>query len=240
MEMEGRRVRRFGRGRIRSQTRSVLPLRHTVTSTAYLSNTISCWYCDYKIAALNEPLFRFGRRHARILRVWFSIGTGFGLTTLLAVTLILLWELGKAVHLFPQNKELDNLSTDLLFGFSPSVSGLSMSFTDAGYILFSTLISVSMHEFGHALAAACSEGIQMEYIAVFVAALFPGALVAFNHELLQALPQFTALRIYCAGVWHNAVVVDWFYSSCRCSCVPSTYKMKVPWYCITSMSCVQT
>lgn len=35
---------------------------------------------------------------------------------------ILLWELGKAVHLFPQNKELDNLSTDLLFGFSPSVS----------------------------------------------------------------------------------------------------------------------
>lgn len=43
MEMEGRRVRRFGRGRIRSQTRSVLPLRHTVTSTAYLSNTISCW-----------------------------------------------------------------------------------------------------------------------------------------------------------------------------------------------------
>ena len=51
-----------------------------------------------------------------------------------------------------------------------------------------------------------SEGIQMEYIAIFIATLFPGALVAFNYELLQALPQITALRVYCAGVWHNAVV----------------------------------
>lgn len=51
-----------------------------------------------------------------------------------------------------------------------------------------------------------SEGIQMEYTAVFIAVLFPGALVAFNHELLQALPRIAALRIYCAGIWHNAAV----------------------------------
>ncbi|KAF3655890.1 putative replication factor C subunit 3-like [Capsicum annuum] len=35
----------------------------------------------------------------------------------------------------------------------------------------------------------------------------PGsALVDFNHELLQALSKVSALRIYCAGVWHNAVL----------------------------------
>ncbi|KAG2689428.1 hypothetical protein I3760_09G138400 [Carya illinoinensis] len=205
MEMEGRRVRRFGRGRTRSQTRSLLPLRTTTVATAHnLSNTISCWYCDYKISVLNQPLFRFGRRHVRSLRVWFSIGIGFGLTALIGVTMILLWELGKALFLFPPNTKLGNLSTALLFGFSPSVSGLSMSLADAGYIFLSTLISVTVHEFGHALAAAC-EGMQMEYIAVFIAGLFPGALVAFDSELLQALPQFTALRVYCAGVWHNAV-----------------------------------
>ncbi|CAH9068650.1 unnamed protein product [Cuscuta europaea] len=44
----------------------------------------------------------------------------------------------------------------------------------------------------------------MEYIAVFLAVIFPGALVAFNHETLQALPKSYALRIYCAGIWHNA------------------------------------
>ncbi|XVE63066.1 hypothetical protein DITRI_Ditri06bG0170000 [Diplodiscus trichospermus] len=50
-----------------------------------------------------------------------------------------------------------------------------------------------------------SEGIQLEYIAVFLAVLFPGALVAFDYDLLQALPRLTALRVYCAGIWHNAV-----------------------------------
>ncbi|KAF8390822.1 hypothetical protein HHK36_023121 [Tetracentron sinense] len=50
-----------------------------------------------------------------------------------------------------------------------------------------------------------SEGLHIEYIAIFLAVLFPGALVAFNYELLQSLPRFTALRIYCAGIWHNAV-----------------------------------
>jgi hypothetical protein len=33
---------------------------------------------------------------------------------------ILLWELGRALHLFRQKTELGNLSTALLFGFSPS------------------------------------------------------------------------------------------------------------------------
>lgn len=46
----------------------------------------------------------------------------------------------------------------------------------------------------------------MEYFAVFLAVLFPGAMVALNHELLQTLPRFASLRIYCAGVWHNAAV----------------------------------
>lgn len=44
----------------------------------------------------------------------------------------------------------------------------------------------------------------MEYVAMFLAVLFPGAMVALNYELLQSLPRFASLRIYCAGVWHNA------------------------------------
>jgi len=51
-----------------------------------------------------------------------------------------------------------------------------------------------------------SEGIQVEYIAIFLAVLFPGALVAFDDELLQTSPKMTALRVYSAGIWHNAVV----------------------------------
>lgn len=52
---------------------------------------------------------------------------------------------------------------------------------------------------------AC-EGVKLEYVAVFIALLFPGALVAFNHDALQDSSCFSALRIYCAGIWHNTVL----------------------------------
>lgn len=51
-----------------------------------------------------------------------------------------------------------------------------------------------------------SEGVKLEYVAVFIALLFPGALVAFNHDALQDSSCFSALRIYCAGIWHNTAV----------------------------------
>lgn len=46
----------------------------------------------------------------------------------------------------------------------------------------------------------------MEYVAIFMAVLFPGALVALNYDLLENLPLFSMLRIYCAGIWHNVIV----------------------------------
>ncbi|KAJ6326436.1 hypothetical protein OIU78_013524 [Salix suchowensis] len=197
--MDGRRWRRHGRGQ--AQT-SYLPLRApTRSSRTSLSNTVSCCYCDYKISALNTSLYHFGRKQAKLLKIWFSIGVGFSLTALLGVTLILVWEFGNVLHLFHGSSDL---SSSLLFGFSPQVYGSRLSVSDAGYLLLSTLISVSVHEFGHSIAAA-SEGIPTEYIAIFLAVLFPGALVALSYELLEELQPFAALRVYCAGVWHNAV-----------------------------------
>ncbi|KAA3487237.1 membrane-bound transcription factor site-2 protease-like protein [Gossypium australe] len=184
--MRVNRARRYGAARL--PLRASPPLIHRVTATV---NAISCWYCDLKIYALNEPLFRFGRKHTMVLKLWFSIGTGFGLTALIGVTWILIWQL-----FLSSDTRLSNLFSSLLFGLSPS---LRISMSDAGYLFISTLVSVSVHEFGHAIALA-SEGIQLEYIAVFIAVLFPGALVAFDYDLLQALPRLTSLRVYCAGL----------------------------------------
>ncbi|KAH9330283.1 hypothetical protein KI387_002391, partial [Taxus chinensis] len=49
------------------------------------------------------------------------------------------------------------------------------------------------------------EGVHIEYIAVFLAVLLPGAFVAINCDRLELLSCARVLRIYCAGVWHNAV-----------------------------------
>ncbi|KAF5204364.1 Membrane-bound transcription factor site-2 protease-like protein [Thalictrum thalictroides] len=214
----GRRARRsYGGGGGRSTsntTTSVLPIRRPQHLPSF-SHTISCWYCDLKISAFNDFLFCFGRKHARFLRIWFSIGTGFGITALLGVTLILLRELLATISSLLgnayANSQFQTFDSSILFGFLPSRPSASGSTTnslaDSGYIVISTLISVAVHEFGHAISAA-SEGIQIEYIAIYIAVMFPGALVAFNYESLQTLPQRTTLRIYCAGIWHNAVILD--------------------------------
>ncbi|CAM8891182.1 unnamed protein product [Rhodiola kirilowii] len=190
-EMEGRRGKR--------RRLTLLPLR-----SSRVSNTISCYYCDFKIYAFNQPLFRFGRRYAKWLKRWFSVGVGFSLATLVGVTVIGIWEVARTVFGFGQTAAIGSIRSALIFGFSPLVSGFSISFSNFLYVFVSTLIAVTVHELGHATAAA-GEGIQMEYISVFFAVLFPGALVAFNSEVLQEVHKSIALRIYCAGIWHNAV-----------------------------------
>lgn len=149
--MEERRARRLT-GRGQQQPRPLLHLRtpHRTHNNS-LNSTLSCCYCDYKISALNDPLFRFGRKHANWLRSWFSIGVGFALTSLLGATMILLWELGVALRVFRRNAWF---SGSLLFGLSPDVYGLRLSPADAWYLVFSTVVSVSVHELGHAIAAA--------------------------------------------------------------------------------------
>uniref|UniRef100_A0A803MFL9 Uncharacterized protein n=1 Tax=Chenopodium quinoa TaxID=63459 RepID=A0A803MFL9_CHEQI len=111
--MEGRRFRR--QARIRAHT--LLPLRST-----RLSNTISCWYCDLKISRFNEPIYQFGQKYARYLRVWFSVGVGFSLSVLFGVTMILIWESVATLCLSDGSDKISDLFSSLLLGANPSVS----------------------------------------------------------------------------------------------------------------------
>lgn len=70
----------------------------------------------------------------------------------------------------------------------------------------------------------------MEYIAVFFAVLFPGALVAFNQDLLQSLPRFAVLRVYCAGIWHNAAVRSSLNMATKCLCAIVSVKFLTELY----------
>ena len=85
--MEARRARRaLGRRRPDSE----LPIRRD--AAAGDADGASSWrrcYCDVKIFALNQPLFRLGSRRAASLRRWFSAGLGFALPAILAVSLVL-------------------------------------------------------------------------------------------------------------------------------------------------------
>ncbi|KAL1547842.1 S2P endopeptidase [Salvia divinorum] len=184
------------RGGRRRGDQTLLPLRRPAR---HFAHTVSCWYCDFKCIAFNELLFRLGRRHSRILRIWFSIGIGFSLAALIGATVIILCEMAKATLMYAGITWFRDSSFSLSF----LTAGMHMSPSSMGFLCLSSFLCVLVHEFGHALAAA-SEGVQMEYIAIFCALVFPGALVAFNDASLQLLPGLASLRIYCAGIWHNA------------------------------------
>ncbi|KAM0946052.1 putative membrane-bound transcription factor site-2 protease [Dioscorea sansibarensis] len=141
--------RRVGRT-VRSQ--SILPLR----TGHRLPNSLTCWFCDFKIYAFNDQLFSFGWRHARFLKVWFAIGVAFSFVALIGSITILLWELAGNFQLHREISVHDHLSVSWLFGTTSLVPGLSLSFVDTVIIIFSTLFSVAVHELGHAIAAARS------------------------------------------------------------------------------------
>lgn len=132
------------------------------------------------------------------MRVWFSVGVYFSLIALVGISLMLLWEAIGAFYF--RSGSLSTWLQTLL------TSGLSISVIDTAIIIMSTIVSIAFHEFGHAIAAA-SEGVQIEYVAIFSAVIFPGAFVALNYDLLQNIPLFSMLRIYCAGIWHNVMYV---------------------------------
>ncbi|MQL83776.1 hypothetical protein Taro_016268 [Colocasia esculenta] len=115
-----------GERRTRRSRRSqtLLPL-HARTRP---SHTVSCW----------------------LLRVWFTAGVGFSFVALAVATMVLLQEFAWAIGLYSSKHGLHSLSLGWLFG----VSGFSISLMGAGIMAFSTLVSVLVHEFGHAVAAA--------------------------------------------------------------------------------------
>lgn len=186
--------------RIGNRNQFVLP----VDTKQQLSNSFSCWYCDWKFHALNDTIFSIGSRYSRFLQFWFTMGVACTVAAVIGVSAILMWEFLR--NLFPHNRIYGsrNLSVTWLLGndLLDSFSSLSTWISTASIMFLSQVICVAVHEFGHAIAAA-SEGIQMEYIAIFLATIIPGALVSFNNDLLQSLPRLSTLRIYCAGIWHN-------------------------------------
>lgn len=60
------------------------------------------------------------------------------------------------MNLCEESDKIRSIASELLFGFPNLLSGLRLSFADAGYICVSTIVSVFVHEFGHALAATRS------------------------------------------------------------------------------------
>ncbi|CAH8680781.1 unnamed protein product [Schistosoma rodhaini] len=99
----------------------------------------------------------------------------------------------------PRNAYADELSKYI------TMPGINLPTSHLGFYALTLLICAFIHEAGHALAAV-RERVRLHGFGIFVFGFYPGAFVDLNAADLQSLSPFCQLRVYCAGVWHNAVI----------------------------------
>lgn len=166
--------------------------------------------------------------------MWFAAGTVFGIVTLVASPLMLLANLvlmGKALAgsdaVVPPVSGGLTTAQSLSLSTAPGGEGTAMLMAEppaasAGflqpilpcvtvpcshvvYLVLALLISGVFHELGHALAAA-QERVDITGFGGFLMVVYPGAFVELSSGQLERIGPWSRLRIYCAGVWHNAAL----------------------------------
>ena len=70
------------------------------------------------------------------------------------------------------------------------------------HVLFAIIISVVLHEIGHALACIAENG-SIHHVGILSFAVLPGAFVNMD---LERVANWGRVRIFCAGIWHNLII----------------------------------
>lgn len=89
---------------------------------------------------------------------------------------------------------------------TPVMPGVNLPWSDIAYYLVTLTICGVFHEAGHAVAASL-EQVRVNGFGVFLLFLYPGAFVDLHSDHLAVISPKRQLRIYCAGVWHNVILV---------------------------------
>ena len=140
--------------------------------------------------------YGFVRSSSSKVAAWFTCGAYFGIIAMFSSILILIYTL--VVSLVGGDDDTKVLT--------PVVPGVNLPANQIFPYLLTLLISGIFHEYGHAVAAA-REDVSMYGAGLFLFLIYPAAFVDLNTEALKRCDPFQKLRIFCAGVWHNCVLM---------------------------------
>lgn len=127
---------------------------------------------------------------------WFSLGALTGVVLMCLSVVVLVLTLYQAVTLADSSQQV----------LTPIMPGVNLPWSDIAYYLLTLVVCGVFHEAGHALAAT-AEQVRVNGFGVFVLFLYPGAFVDLNSDHLAVTSPRNQLKIYCAGVWHNVILV---------------------------------
>ncbi|CAF3506146.1 unnamed protein product [Rotaria sp. Silwood1] len=187
--------------------------------------SIGCYTTSF-----NRVFYRIGTTNSRLWKIWFTIGILVAFATAMTACLTLLilpikyiYELQRR---FPSNKGFTISTNDDVRSFpeksskqndaiederdklliQPIIPGVNVPLEQMPHFFLALLLCTIFHEFGHAVAAS-AEQIRVNGCGYFLFLLYPGAYVDLHQEQLQMISAVRQLRIYCAGVFHNMILV---------------------------------
>ncbi|CAH1798451.1 unnamed protein product [Owenia fusiformis] len=150
------------------------------------------WYTT----CFNRLFLRLGQWRPQFLRIWFTAGVVFGLFAMMLSVFLLSLMVYNTLSRQPVEQQV----------LTPVMPGVNLPMSQVTYYLVTLLVCGILHEVGHAIAAV-REQVRVNGFGIFIMALYPGAFVDLYTEHLQVISPLRQLRIYCAGVWHNFVIV---------------------------------
>lgn len=145
---------------------------------------------------------------------WFTLGALAGVLLMMLSVAVLMLTLYQAMTVADSSQQV----------LTPIMPGVNLPWSELAYYLLTLVVCGIFHEVGHALAATV-EQVRVNGFGVFVLFLYPGAFVDLHSDHLAVISPKRQLKIYCAGVWHNVVLV-----LCAVSVMWLTPYMMAPFY----------
>ncbi|XP_062510663.1 membrane-bound transcription factor site-2 protease-like isoform X2 [Corticium candelabrum] len=148
---------------------------------------------------VNHLLVRFSDFFPRRwLQAWFTVGVVIGLVLIPLSVGVLVFTLRSFIV------SSDEEARDPLL--VPVLPGVNLPWSQLVYFLVTIAVSGVLHELGHAVAAV-SENVHIDGVGLFFFVMYPGAFVDLHTQHVTTLNSIQKLRIFCAGVWHNVIIV---------------------------------
>lgn len=150
-------------------------------------------------SAFNRPITKWALWRPRFFRIWFSIGAV--VVCLLLLPSILLLLMGLISYFHTGTAEAQSLQP-----LQPVIPGINLPMEELSYYFVTLLLASIIHEAGHAIAAV-REDVHVNGFGFLFLFVLPGAYVDVPTDEIKNLSPTRQLKILCAGVWHNVVLV---------------------------------
>ena len=144
----------------------------------------------------NRLFHVLGNSSKWVCSCWFTLGSLAGVLLMLLSVVVLILTLYQALTASDKSQQV----------LTPIMPGVNLPWSEIAYYLLTLVVCGVFHEAGHALAAT-TEQVRVNGFGIFVLFLYPGAFVDLHSDHLAVISSKRQLKIYCAGVWHNVILV---------------------------------